>query len=261
MEDVVTSGTGTPANFGTMPIAGKTGTTTKDRDALFAGFTPYYTCVVWGGYDDNAPLSTTLYPKLIWKAVMSRVHEGLEYKDFTMPSDITSATVCKKSGKLAVQGLCDSDPRGSMVETEYFATGTVPTEVCDHHVSATICASSGMIAGEFCPEETKQTGIYIVGGSAGSADGPYLLTEEVRNSQCNVHTSAAVAEPPAPAPAPADTTAPDGKQPAGSLTPSETDKTDDSNTDKKEKDNSGDDSNKPSDDGNDDENTDEDAAE
>ncbi len=256
MEDVVTSGTGTPANFGTMPIAGKTGTTTKDRDALFAGFTPYYTCVVWGGYDDNAPLSTTLYPKLIWKAVMSRVHEGLEYKDFTMPSDITSATVCKKSGKLAVEGLCDSDPRGSMVETEYFATGTVPTEVCDHHVSATICASSGMIAGEFCPEETKQTGIYIVGGSAGSADGPYLLTEEVRNSQCNVHTSAAVAEPPAADPAaPADTTTPDDKQPAGSLTPSEADKKDDANTDKKD-DNSGDDNNEPSDGGSDDENTD-----
>ena len=28
--------------------AGKSGTTTKNRDALFAGFTPYYTCVVWG---------------------------------------------------------------------------------------------------------------------------------------------------------------------------------------------------------------------
>ncbi len=189
MEDVVSSGTGTPANFGTMPIAGKTGTTTKDRDALFAGFTPYYTCVVWGGYDDNAQLSSTLYPKLIWKAVMSRVHENLEYKDFTMPDDITSATVCKKSGKLAVEGLCDSDPRGSQVETEYFATGTVPTEVCDHHVKVTICTSSGLLAGPYCPDSTKQTSVYIVGGSADSADGPYLLTDELANSICNVHTA------------------------------------------------------------------------
>lgn len=196
MEDVVTSGTGTVANFGTMPIAGKTGTTTKNRDALFAGFTPYYTCVVWGGYDDNAALSSTLYPKLIWKAVMSRVHENLEYKDFTMPSDITSATVCKKSGKLAVEGLCDSDPRGSMVETEYFATGTVPTEVCDHHVSATICTSSGLLAGPYCPDSTKQTSVYIVGGSAGSADGPYLLTDALANSICNVHTGAATTTTP-----------------------------------------------------------------
>lgn len=261
MEDVVTSGTGTPANFGTMPIAGKTGTTTKDRDALFAGFTPYYTCVVWGGYDDNAPLSTTLYPKLIWKSVMSRVHEGLEYKDFEMPSDITSATVCKKSGKLAVQGLCDSDPRGSMVETEYFATGTVPTEVCDHHVSATICASSGMIAGEFCPEETKQTGIYIVGGSAGSADGPYLLTEEVRNSQCNVHTSAAVTEPPVTDPVTPDVTpttpdTPDNKQPSGSLTTPDTDKKPKQDTDKPDPGLDNDNRNNPSDDNSDNNNDD-----
>ena len=55
MKDVVTSGTGTAVNFPNMEIAGKTGTTTKNRDALFAGFTPYYTCVVWGGYDDNTP--------------------------------------------------------------------------------------------------------------------------------------------------------------------------------------------------------------
>lgn len=55
MKDVMTQGTGTPAYFGSsMAQAGKSGTTTKNRDALFAGFTPYYTCVVWGGYDDNA---------------------------------------------------------------------------------------------------------------------------------------------------------------------------------------------------------------
>ena len=49
MKDVVSRGTGASVNFGNMAIAGKTGTTTKNRDALFAGFTPYYTCVVWGG--------------------------------------------------------------------------------------------------------------------------------------------------------------------------------------------------------------------
>ena len=74
MKDVMTQGTGTPAYFGSsMAQAGKSGTTTKNRDALFAGFTPYYTCVVWGGFDDNSPQSggQTTYPKKIWKAVMS----------------------------------------------------------------------------------------------------------------------------------------------------------------------------------------------
>lgn len=189
MEDVVTSGTGTITNFGTMPIAGKTGTTTADRDSLFAGYTPYYTCVVWGGYDDNAELPSTSYTRIIWKAAMARIHENLEYKDFRMPDGITSAAICKKSGKLAVEGLCDSDPRGSMVASEYFAVGTVPTEVCDHHVSATICSESGKIANEFCPESLRKTLVYIIGGSAGTEDEPYLMTDELANSLCTLHTT------------------------------------------------------------------------
>lgn len=197
MKDVVTKGTGTAVNFGNMAIAGKTGTTTKNRDALFAGFTPYYTCVVWGGYDDNTPQAggTTSYPKTIWKAVMSRAHENLEYMDFTMPDDITTATVCRKSGKLVAAGLCDADPRGSMAQTEYFAEGTVPTEYCDHHVNATICAESHMLATEFCPERIG--GIFITGGSPGSADDVCRLSGGAPTGTCPIHT--APAAPPAPA--------------------------------------------------------------
>ncbi len=195
MQDVVSKGTGTAVNFGNMAIAGKTGTTTKNRDALFAGYTPYYTCVVWGGFDDNTPQEsgTTSYPKSIWRAVMARVHEGLEYKDFIMPDDITTATVCRKSGRLSVAGLCDSDPRGSMVSTEYFAEGSVPTEYCNHHVNVTVCAESGMLATEFCPERVN--GVYISGGSPGSADGPYLVSGGSANS-CTLHTAPAVIEIP-----------------------------------------------------------------
>ncbi|MCI8326730.1 MAG: PBP1A family penicillin-binding protein [Lachnospiraceae bacterium] len=192
MKDVMTSGTGVAANISNMPVAGKSGTTTKDRDSLFAGFTPYYTCVVWGGYDDNAPLSNTRYTKNVWRSVMQRVNEGLEPKDFEQPSGIVTATVCKKSGKLAVSGICDCDPRGNQAYTEYFASGTVPTEICDHHVQATICTISGMIANEFCPEETKQTGIYIIGGSPNSDDGAYLFSEGLSDSICTLHTAESV---------------------------------------------------------------------
>ncbi len=195
MQDVVNVGTGGAANFGTMPIAGKTGTTTKNRDALFAGFTPYYTCSVWCGYDDNSPQDSVLTanPKTLWKNIMGRLHENLEYKDFTQPEGITTAVVCKKSGKLAVEGLCDIDPRGSMVETEYFAAGTVPTEYCDHHVSATICTASGMLANEFCPPENRQGGVYIVGGSPDTEDDPYLLSDSLsQENYCTVHTAVSV---------------------------------------------------------------------
>lgn len=57
MVDVVTSGTGTSVNFGGMSIAGKTGTTSDYNDVWFAGYTPYYTCTTWTGYDNNAKLS------------------------------------------------------------------------------------------------------------------------------------------------------------------------------------------------------------
>ena len=135
MKDVMTAGTGTRAYFGNgMAQAGKSGTTTSNRDALFAGYTPYYTCVVWGGYDDNSKQmggAGTSYPKNLWRSVMKRVHENLESKDFEKPKGITQATVCSKSGLLPKDGVCENDPRGSLKYTEYFASGTTPKEECD----------------------------------------------------------------------------------------------------------------------------------
>ena len=213
MKDVVSSGTGTSADFGTMAIAGKTGTTNDDRDLVFAAFTPYYTCVTWGGFDDNMSQRgyNLRYARTLWRAIMSRVHEGMEYKDFTKPDGLTTATICRKSGKLAAEGLCDADPRGSMAATEYFAAGTVPTEYCDHHVAAIICADSGMLANEYCPETSRVSSVYIVGGSYNSADAPYLMTDELAHSVCTLHNINSVlpAIPEVPAPDSGTTTNPD----------------------------------------------------
>lgn len=200
MKDVMTQGTGSPAYFGSsMAQAGKSGTTTKNRDCLFAGYTPYYSCVVWGGYDDNAPQSNgqTTYPKKIWKAVMSRIHEGLEYKDFPRPEGIVTATVCKESGKLAIDGVCTNDPRGSAAYTEYFATGTAPTEYCDHHILANMCSESGQLAGPNCPY-TYASGVYITGGTPTTEDAPYLLTEEALANACLLHNAPTYTVEPVP---------------------------------------------------------------
>ena len=188
MKDVMTSGTGMRAYFGTgMAQAGKSGTTTLNRDALFAGFTPYYTCVVWGGYDDNSIQSATGYPKNLWKAVMKRIHADLKAKDFEKPSGITQAVVCAKSGLLPEADVCDKDPRGTQSYTEYFAEGTVPTENCDHHISLQICEASGKVAGEYCPADQVVTKTYIVGAEKGSADYQYCATEKFLNGTCNIH--------------------------------------------------------------------------
>ena len=192
MEDVMTHGTGTPAYFGSsMAQAGKSGTTTKNRDALFAGYTPYYTCVVWGGYDDNAPQNggQTSYPKKIWKAVMSRIHENLEYQDFTKPDGIVTAQVCRESGKLAIAGVCDADPRGSSVYTEYFAEGTKPTEYCDHHIVANICNASGQLASGYCPSDSCSPRVFVIGGTVGTEDTDYLMTDAFKANTCSVHNA------------------------------------------------------------------------
>jgi penicillin-binding protein 1A len=183
MKDVLTAGTGTAAYFGTdMAQAGKSGTTTSNRDALFAGYTPYYTCVVWGGYDDNSKQTvSTTYPKTLWKSVMKRIHEDLPAKDFTKPSTITEETVCSKSGLLPKSGVCSRDARGDMDYTEYFSTSNLPTDSCDKHVLATVCKESGKLAGEYCPEIVTRA--CIVGAESGSADSSYAAP----STKCTIH--------------------------------------------------------------------------
>lgn len=156
MTDVVTSGTGGSVNFGGMPIAGKTGTTSDYNDVWFSGYTPYYTATTWTGYDNNTKLSSSAeknLAKTMWRAVMSRIHEELPAKSFNTPSGIITATVCSRSGKLPIPGLCDAT-----LSTEYFAEGTVPETTCDVHYQGTLCAYSGLPACMDCP--FKQEGVF-----------------------------------------------------------------------------------------------------
>ena len=126
MEDDVNSGTGTACQLPNMPVAGKTGTTTSNKDLWFCGFTPYYTCAVWGGYDDNKECDyDTSFRFRLWKGIMSRIHENLEEKDFKVPSSVERKSICTITGKLAGSG-CPSI-------TEYFAKDTLPAETCSGH--------------------------------------------------------------------------------------------------------------------------------
>lgn len=190
MKDVMTVGTGKLANFEGMALAGKSGTTSKNKDTLFAGFSPYYSLVVWGGFDDNTKQAggETSYSKRIWRAVMSRIHEGMEYKDFEVPDGIITAEVCKKSGMPVKSGICTNDPRGNMQITEFFAEGTVPEEECDHHMAIRTCSVSGKLATQYCPGTTLSSAVKIVGGSPDSEDGPYLYTGNLSNT-CTIHTA------------------------------------------------------------------------
>lgn len=127
MEDVVKQGTGTACQLDNMPVAGKTGTTEAYNDLWFVGYTPYYTCAVWSGYDNNEKLPDYArnFHKALWKKVMTRIHEGLPSKEFEKPASVEKLSVCEETGLL---------PRaGCPVITEYFDVGTMPTEYCDQH--------------------------------------------------------------------------------------------------------------------------------
>lgn len=127
MIDVVQQGTGTACQLDNMTVAGKTGTTEAYNDLWFVGYTPYYTCAVWSGFDNNEklPEDARNFHKNLWKRVMTRIHEGLEPKDFEQPAGIERVSVCEESGLL---------PRaGCSVITEYFDVATIPTEYCENH--------------------------------------------------------------------------------------------------------------------------------
>lgn len=161
MEDVVTSGTGTTAALSNMPVAGKTGTTSNNYDRWFAGFTPYYVGATWYGYDKQRSISgSTNYSAKAWKAVMEKVHKGLQNKNFTEPPGIVRKVICIDSGKLPGD-LCKNDPRGNRTREELFIKGTEPTETCDVHVKVKICKSSGLLATERCPSGSVVSKIMI----------------------------------------------------------------------------------------------------
>lgn len=151
MEDVVNSGTAKAAQLSNMPVAGKTGTTSKNMDRWFVGYTPYYVAATWFGYDKqkNIPGDTNYSAKL-WKIVMEKVHSGLNRAEFVEPAGIVKKEICIDSGKLPTD-LCRRDPRGNRTRVELFIKGTEPTETCKTHVE--VCSQTGLLANPTCPSK------------------------------------------------------------------------------------------------------------
>ena len=115
---------------------------------------------------------------------MEQIHEGKADPGFDVPDDVVEAQVCRKSGKLAVHGVCDSDPRGSAVYTEYFARGTIPTEMCDKHTTVSVCAESHDYPTSYCPSTVSRT-IMIVPESDEETDDSAVNVY----GYCSIHTA------------------------------------------------------------------------
>ncbi|GLB26711.1 penicillin-binding protein [Lacrimispora xylanolytica] len=190
------SSTSTAASIPGMSAAGKSGTTSANNDIWFVGYSPYYTAGIWGGCDDNQKLTKqnggTSFHKAIWRKIMTRVHEGMSDPGFPVPDSVETAQICRKSGKLAVTGVCTDDPRGNAVYTEYFAKGTVPTEVCNNHVRATVCSVSHKLPTPYCPVRT--TAVFIAlpsGDETATDDSKYAMP-----GYCTIHSANSFIIPP-----------------------------------------------------------------
>lgn len=141
LQEVARVGTGNEAQFSGMHIAGKTGSTNSNKERYFVGYTPYYTCAVWAGYQHNQQIVASGNPcSAIFRKVMSAIHEDLPDKDFFSCSGLTSVSVCADSGMLASEN-CALDVRGSRVYTALCATDNAPTTICTMHTSPTYTAN------------------------------------------------------------------------------------------------------------------------
>jgi 1A family penicillin-binding protein len=147
LQDVINAGTAYRARQGgfMLPAAGKTGTTNDYNDAWFVGFTPKLVTGVWIGFDQPKTIIRNGYAGEIavplWGSFMKVATKEDKPEWFARPASVTSANVCRISGKLP-NGGCDHVEvinRDGMVETrsmiytEYFVKGTQPTTVCPLH--------------------------------------------------------------------------------------------------------------------------------
>lgn len=121
MKGVITRGTAANlAGWLDRPAAGKTGTTDRNEDAWFIGYTPDLVTAVWVGEDIPAPLpgygSTLAGP--VWAAFMGAALSGLAARDFPRPPGVIALDVSAADGLLP-------NP-SSPVARELFVAGTEP---------------------------------------------------------------------------------------------------------------------------------------
>lgn len=139
LEGVVESGTGKGIGLKSLvDVAGKTGTTSQNKDKLFVGYTPYYTAGIWTGTVGGGDVTPHGRVHLrVWNDIMLMLHESkLKYCDSQLSfneSGLIYSPFCLDSGKMPCD-KCLLDPRGDRIAYGYFIKGTEPCEECDRHI-------------------------------------------------------------------------------------------------------------------------------
>lgn len=112
LNNAATYGTGHESRLSNMPVAGKTGTTSANRDRWFCGYTPYYTCAVWTGYDTPETMAFSGNPATqIWQKVMSAVHADLPRKEFNISYGGSATGIFGSREELEEQALTEEEKK------------------------------------------------------------------------------------------------------------------------------------------------------
>ncbi len=140
LQSVVKSGTGAGAKVPNVDTAGKTGTTSSNRDGWFCGYTPYYTTAIWVGRDDNkimSALSGASYPKSIWSNFMNSIHsefatekrlEGYDSIDENPATTKATDASTKKGSETTTQSTQQTTQAPTTAATQEQTTAAPVTE-------------------------------------------------------------------------------------------------------------------------------------
>ena len=144
-------GTGGAAIFGGQSIAGKTGTTSSNRDRWFCGYTSHYTAAVWCGYNIPEQIHLNTNPAAqLWRKVMQPIHQGLGNEGLFNANAMRSVNICLDSGLVATDA-CHMDARGiNRVVSAMCYPEDIPEGTCNKHVAVHYCVTGGGVAGEYC---------------------------------------------------------------------------------------------------------------
>lgn len=131
-------GTGNYAQFDGVPLIGKTGTTSDNKDLWFAGASSYYVGVIWWGFDEPKEMVFKGHPSLtMWKHVMQRIHKDLPKKDFPTSNGVAAINYCVETGERAT-------PSCPNVMLGYYKKSKIPAE-CKTHTTGEVEHNSGFI--------------------------------------------------------------------------------------------------------------------
>ena len=148
------SGTGGAAVFAGQNIAGKTGTTSSNKDRWFCGYTGHYTAAVWCGYNQPEEIhltGNTANPAArLWRMVMQPIHQGRSNVALYNGNALQTVGVCLDSGMIAT-AACKEDARGiNRVSYAGCYPEDRPSGTCTKHTSVEYCVTGGGVATEYC---------------------------------------------------------------------------------------------------------------